>query len=638
MKDVAKYTLLLILSFCSMVSVGQEYRTIDGHNNNRSNPTLGTSEGQVARLTELNFADRVSAPGALDRPNPRHISNAIFEQQQSIPESRKHSDYIWVFGQFVDHDITLIGTNAGEPLPILVPECDEYFDPFCTGQSIIPVNRSAAREGSGTSVDNPREYTNEITSFIDASNVYGSDIERANYLRTFEDGLLRTSQGDLLPLNTIDGEFNSGRDFFAPHMEVNNPTTSKVFVAGDVRANENVLLTSMHTLFVREHNYQARLLKETHPFWSDETLYQEAKLRTTAIIQAITFEEWLPALGIEIPEYQGYVESVDPSILKVFSVAAFRFGHTMLNSNLKRIMPNCDPHPNGDITLAQAFFNPTMILQDGGIDPLLRGMAAQDMQEVDGRLVDDVRNLLFGPPGSGIGMDLASINIQRGREMGLPDFNTVRQTFGLPRYSDINEICRDNSVTSGLTDMYDSVDDIDPWVGMLCEEHMDESMFGRTITEILKYQFSALRDGDRFYYENEPLLTDEEKATIKSTRLADVLKRNTELRLMQDNVFKTEEDCQQDIIVLEELMLDAVLYPNPVSTDFAEVAVFSTLDDAPMNMYISDNLGRVVQQQEFVLEHGMNIIEFPVATLHAGTYILVMQSGAAKNQQQFIRL
>lgn len=638
MKEVVKNTLFVILVLCAGVVTAQEYRAIDGHQNNASNPTLGATEGDVARLTDINFADQVSAPGGQERPNPRSVSNLIFKQAQSIPEAKKHSDFIWVFGQFLDHDITLIEPNRADFLPIPVPECDEHFDPNCTGQAIIPFSRSHARHGSGTSVANPREYANAVTSFIDGSNVYGSDIERANYLRLFEDGLLRTSEGDLMPFNTIDGEFNSGRDFFAPHMESSSPELTKLFVAGDVRANENVLLSSMHTLFMREHNRQARELKEQNPLWTDETLYQEAKLRTAAIIQAITFEEWLPAMGIDLPDYQGYSTSIDPSILKVFSVAAFRFGHTMLNSNLKRLMPNCDPHPNGNITLLEAFFNPTMILLDGGIDPLLRGMAAQDMQEVDGRLVDDVRNLLFGPPGSGIGMDLAAINIQRGREMGLPDFNSVRETFGLPRFEDVREICLDGEVTAELANLYQSPDNMDPWVGMLCEEHMGEGMFGRTITEILKYQFAALRDGDRFYYENDPVLSTEEKAAIKATRLVDVLKRNTTLRLMQDNVFKTEEDCQQDYISLEERMLDAIIYPNPSSSEVIEIAVYSVQDEAPLDLYVSDNLGRIVQRQTVTLESGMNIFDVPVQTLHPGNYVVVMRSGAATNEQRFVRL
>jgi len=641
MQTVKNFVLVIIMMTCATYLVdAQAYRSVTGENNNVGNPTWGASHGVVKRLTDVSYADGVSTPASVERANPRAISNEIFDQPESISERGKHSDFIWVFGQFMDHDITLIENDATEPILISVPACDEHFDPTCTGQSIIPMSRAAERTGTGTSAANPREYSNSTTSFIDASNVYGSERTRAAYLRSFEGGKLKISSGGLMPLNTVDGEFNSGRDFFAPGMDMMNPTASRWFIAGDVRANENVLLASMHTLFVREHNRWTDVLAERNPLWSDETLYQEAKIRTTAVIQAITYEEWLPAMGIELPSYAGYSSSVDPSILKVFSAAAFRLGHTMLNSRIKRMMGNCDDHPNGDITLFEAFFNPTMLIRDGGIDPLLRGMAAQDMQEIDGHMVDDVRNLLFGAPGSGVGMDLAAINIQRGREMGLPDFNAVRKTFGLPAYSTFEEICLDGEVTDRLKDLYGTVDNIDPWVGMLCEEHMNNNiMFGRTITEILKYQFAAIRDGDRYFYENEVLLSDVEKAEIKSTRLGDVVRRNTSLRFMQENVFLTETDCEHTNFSLEPVMLDAVIYPNPAQNeDFVKIGVYSTVPNAEMDIRVFTQLGRTVQITRSFLDEGMNVIQVDVSELKPGNYLFNMTSGAAHNQQQFIKL
>ncbi len=638
MQNVIHFVLVLMILGAVMPSINaQEYRSLSGVNNNQSNPIWGSANGDVYRLTDIDFEDGISSPAASDRTNPREISNQIFDQRESIEEHGKHSDYVWVFGQFIDHDITLIKGDAAEPLIIPVPTCDEYFDPECTGQSIIPMSRAAERAGTGTSIENPREYVNSISSFIDASNVYGSDSERAAYLRSFTEGKLRMSEGDLLPFNTIDGEFNSGRDFFAPEMDMVNPTATKWFVAGDVRANENVLLASMHTVFAREHNRWASVLKEENPGWSDETLYLEARLRTNAVIQAVTFEEWLPEMGIQLPAYGGYSPDVNPSIIKVFSAAAFRLGHTMLNSNIKRMMSNCETHPNGDLTLLTAFFSPTMVLQDGGIDPLLRGMAAQDMQEIDGKMVDDVRNFLFGPHGSGVGMDLAAINIQRGREMGLPGFNSIRRSFGLPPYNSIDEICPDPVVIERLKELYTSVEEVDAWVAMLCEEHMDDGiMFGRTIVEILKYQFTVLRDGDRFYYENDQLLSEEEKSEIKQTTLGDVIKRNSPLRFMQDNVFLTEKDCEHTNFTLEPIMLDAVVYPNP-AVDLMKVGVYSVAE-IDMDIRIVDNLGRFVQLSKVFLEEGMNIVHVDLATLQPGNFTMHLTSGAATNQKQFVKL
>ena len=84
-------------------------------------------------------------------------------------------------------------------------------------------------------------------------------------------------------------------------------------------------------------------------------------------------------------------------------------------------------------------------------------MATQVEQDCDGKVVDDVRNFLFGPPQFGLGgLDLAAINIQRGRERGLADFNTIRTNLGLPAYTSFSEICSDPTVYGELQDLYNN--------------------------------------------------------------------------------------------------------------------------------------------------------------------------------------
>ena len=120
---------------------------------------------------------------------------------------------------------------------------------------------------------------------------------------------------------------------------------------------------------------------------------------------------------------QREVES-NPNIANVFSTAAYRFGHTMLSSELLRLNDDGSVIDSGNIALQDAFFNPGAI-SDNGIDSILLGASVQTAQAIDPYLVDDVRNLLFGPPGAG-GFDLASLNIQRGRDHGLADYNQIR--------------------------------------------------------------------------------------------------------------------------------------------------------------------------------------------------------------------
>jgi hypothetical protein len=148
--------------------------------------------------------------------------------------------------------------------------------------------------------------------------------------------------------------------------------------------------------------------------------------------------------------------------------------------------------------------------------------------------VDDVRNFLFGAPGQG-GFDLASLNIQRGRDHGIADYNTVRVAYGLPRITGFEQITSDASVQSSLAATYGSVDNIDLWIGGLAEDHLPDSSVGATFTAIITDQFTRLRDGDRFWYQNS--LSENQIRDIQNTSLADIIRLNTNLTKLQENVF-----------------------------------------------------------------------------------------------------
>ncbi len=529
---------LLCLNFAS----GQN-RTIDGTDNNLTQPDWGAAGHQLRTITSNGFADGISTPGGASRPNPRIISNEMFAQDSLMPDVMALSDYTWVFGQFIDHDVIATPGNPSEDASVMVDFPDVHFNPGGAFPFVmIHMSRSAEHPGTGTDASNPRGYTNDITSWIDGSAVYGSDTERANYLRSFSGGKLKTSAGNLLPWNTDTHEFSGEIDTDAPTMENENPFSDHLFVAGDVRANENVSLASIHTLFVREHNRLCDELAIANPEWSDEELYQHARKFIGGYIQSITYNEWLPAMGVHLPAYAGYDGSLNPNITNVFSAAAFRLGHTLLSSTVPRLDNEGNEIAAGHLTLLEAFFAPYELLDNGGLDPVLKGIATQVQQRLDCHIVDDVRNFLFGPPQAGLGgLDLASININRGRERGLPDFNTVRQDLGLTPFNSFEDIHSNPAVGQTIESLYDNVNDIDPWVGMLAEEPMQDALFGETIMTILMEQFLALRDGDRFYYMNDPVLSATEKADIDGTTFRDIIMRNTGITLMQPNVFEAME-------------------------------------------------------------------------------------------------
>lgn len=502
-----------------------EIRSIDGTGNNQGEgkESWGSAGQALGRILDPAYEDDISSLAGTDRPNPRDISNAISAQQGSIPSAEGYSELFTVWGQFVDHDIDLTPDSSDERADVDIPTGDEWFDPMASGAVSLSFKRSGFVDGTGTDAANPREHPNVITSFLDASMVYGSDAGRAAVLRG-EGGKLRLGDGGLLPFNDSEDPLPNG-----------GPNGSTSFLAGDVRANENVALTTLHTVFVREHNLWVDRLAADNPEATDEWLYQKAKAFVEAEIQHITYTEYLPLLlGSEaVPAYEGYDPDVDPGITTEFSTAAFRFGHSMVAPLMPRLGEDGETLAVGDLDLKDAFFAPDRISDEGGIDPILRGVADMLTEELDTQIVDGLRNFLFGPPGAG-GLDLAALNIQRGRDHGLPSYNEYRSALVGKAADSFSDITSDPLVQAQLEAAYGTVDKVDLWVGGLAEDHADGAIVGPVFHAIITDQFTRIRDGDSFWYENERF-TDAELAVIKSTSLADVIERTTGVEHMQDS-------------------------------------------------------------------------------------------------------
>jgi hypothetical protein len=145
---------------------------------------------------------------------------------------------------------------------------------------------------------------------------------------------------------------------------------------------------------------------------------------------------------------------------RAIAAAAYRLGHSMLPSELLCLDGNLAPLSSGNLSLADAFFDPSLMSRIGP-DPILRGLCVQRCQEIDNEVVDEVRNFLFGARGVW-GFDLAALNIQRGRDHGLASYNRVRQTYGLPPVRGFGEINPDPVIATRLSSVYVSTDDIDP--------------------------------------------------------------------------------------------------------------------------------------------------------------------------------
>jgi peroxidase len=490
-----------------------DVRPIDGRGTNPDNPDFGATGSALLRLAEAHFADGIGEM-VTDRPDARVVSNIVVEQEGSEPNSAGASDFMWVWGQFIDHDLDLTRQGNTEPANIVVPNGDPDFDPNGTGTVELPFFRGVVLPGTGTGEDNPREFANTITGVMDASMVYGSDAARA--------ASLRVEGGKII----VDADNNLATD------------ANGRILAGDVRAGENQALLSVQTLFAREHNRLVDELAERDPSLTADELYQAARTRVEAEVQAITYNEYLPILVGEnaLSEYQGFNSEVNPGISIEFATAVFRLGHSQVSPEIQRLLENGQTIEAGNITLREAFgASPAGVAANGGIDPILLGLGDGMSQELDNQIVDDLRSLQIDVPVNGI-TDLASLNIQRGRDLGLPTYNEMREALGLARAESFSDITSDPEVAARLEEAYGDVDLVDLWTGGLSEDDVNGGMVGETFAAVLIDQFERLRDGDPFWSQNSDL-PPEELAALWSTTLSDIIERNTDIDTMQDNAF-----------------------------------------------------------------------------------------------------
>ena len=358
------------------------------------------------------------------------------------------------------------------------------------------------------------------------------------------------------------------------------------FISGDLRINEQSGLISIHTLLVREHNrvadkviahlnagddeglnqayaqfrdvYVPALLatlpegQEPEPTEEQirgEFIYEAARAVVGAKSQIITYEEFLPILvgnetAADLETIQLDEGLLSPGIAKEFSGAAYRLGHTLLSDNIRTV----DDEGLGSISLREAFFTPQAISANG-VDEILIGLNYQQSNDADARVIDGVRNNLFGPPGRG-GLDLVAINIQRGRDLGLPGYvavyNNLNPETPITSFADLVSIFGSEELVASFERVYESVDQIDLWIGGVAEQAIEGALLGPTFAAIVSDQFARLRDYDRFFYEDQ--LADPESflsivynaigIDVGDVRLADIIRDNvSHPELIPDDAF-----------------------------------------------------------------------------------------------------
>jgi Ca2+-binding RTX toxin-like protein len=390
------------------------------------------------------------------------------------------------------------------------------------------------------------------------------------------------------------------------------------FVGGDGRANENIGLTAIHEVFHAEHNntladIKAMILGGTDSHgkiwtaradaaqWTNEQFFQAAKLVTEMEYQHLVFGEFVRKISPNVNAFAGYDVSIDPAITAEFAHAVYRFGHSMLTETVDMTLFGVNGISTGqdaDMLLFDAFLNPTVY---GGqtAGQIAIGMSNQVSNSIDEWVTDALRNNLVGMP-----LDLAAINMVRGRDTGIPSLNETRaQLFAqtgmstLKPYASWDEFGMNllhpeslknfimaysrDALLSGfqgqdlaywnalqastapadiaayaialraaadaamndatfMTGGDDGYNRVDLWLGGLAEQKVAGGMLGATFDFIFAHQMIELQAGDRFYYLDR-LAGTNLLGQIEGQLFSDIVMRNTGVAHLYSDIFSVPD-------------------------------------------------------------------------------------------------
>jgi len=523
----------------------RQYRTADGSCNNVREARYGKADTALNRIILPEYANGIDTPRRSTNGAPL-TSARVLSTNLAKDFNNQDSRFTYitmVFGQFVDHDIThspilkngnnqdidCCSSSSGANFesfcdPISVPRNDPFFRGSKTCMNLV---RSTPAPALDCSV-RYREQVNQLTHWLDSSQIYGSNDNEQRNVRTGRGGRLQTVSGP-----------DNGRQIL-PNDNQESSCTGTCFKAGDGRVNENPNLSVLHTIFLREHNRVADQLSRLNPSWSDEKLFQESKRFVNAEYQHIIYNEWLPAvIGKQYMNLYGlfplssghsndYDTTFDPRITNEFATAAFRFGHSLI-PGIINVYNTVGRNINPSFQLKNAFNKPELLRLNGMFDGLVAGLTRDKMESFDSGFVDDITNNLFD--GDRNGMDLVALNIQRGREHGIAGYNKYRDICGLGKANSFSDLSRQMSVkrTQELQQLYNNVDDIDLFVGLFSERPTNGALVGPTTLCIIGDQFARLKKGDRYFYD-----LDRQSGSFSSSQLQEIRKASMS-RILCDN-------------------------------------------------------------------------------------------------------
>ncbi|CAL1297933.1 unnamed protein product [Larinioides sclopetarius] len=543
-------------------------------------------DNTLIRLLPSDYEGGVYRPTNRSRANPLAVSNKLLKELSCDGKNKSYSStgsnvFMAFFGQFVTEEILNTRRPSCPPnyFNIELPKGHDYNK---TGRRTLPFIRTKYSLKSGKSSNNPRKQLNGATAWIDGSVIYGTTRSEAESLRAFKGGLLKSMDEDGLYPALNEGYLS----YLSPSRNIQENKMKKWhYRVGNSFAHENPFILTINIIFHRWHNLLAERLQAKHKNWDDEKLFFEARRWVVATLQNVIVNEWLPQfLGKELPEYQRYDPSIDPSISNAFQSAAMRFGHTMVPSAVyTRLHPKyCE---TSTIRLCDSFYNDQDITKNASVESLILGMAFQASEIEDVSIVDDLRKYLHGPP-EFTRRDLAAINLQRGRDHGLPGYGVARKML-LPKEKiekfDFDQMAAlypryEKVIKNELPKFYSSMNEVDLFLGGLLEA--DEGL-GPVFKEIILEQFQRIRNGDRFWFQNTEngFFSEDEIQRINDARMFKIILSVTEyldLDSLPADVFhvpslETDKDLQ--------CLSDLIEYPCKLFGENATCLALPTIAD-----------------------------------------------------------
>ncbi|KPM09895.1 peroxidasin-like protein [Sarcoptes scabiei] len=285
------------------------------------------------------------------------------------------------------------------------------------------------------------------------------------------------------------------------------------------------------------------------------SMENESRALWTQTGPAIAYKEWLPLiigpdamkylkLNVQYKGYSKYDSYANAGIINEFSSAAFRFGHSLVNSVFAEILTN------GKTTgyrLREFFFNP-FGLYEGQLDAVLRGLISQAAQNRDPFITTDMKNHLYRPKDNQYGLDLAAFNIQRGRDHGIrgyPDYLKFCFDEKIEYWEQLDQYMP-ASQRKKFQYLYKSIYDVDLFSAGLAEYPLPGAAVGPTFTCIIGIQFYNLKYGDRFWFEHgyqAGSFTPAQLYEIRKITLAKMICANSDdIQYVQKNVFRGESE------------------------------------------------------------------------------------------------